>query len=189
MREIFTIVFLIVILTSSCEFQNSSEIQQVHPIKSEILLTKLDELIDFRDSVTSRHPIPNITPSFWIFFTSDENDCYVTIMSQLNYYDSEEMDGYFMHRGRYITVYDSYSECAKDFINPDLLNTDIIDDEDITDYCNPREDRPAIPPHNAFGREYRIINNENFELISQGFHLGRPQPEHRIPPKPPWYDD
>lgn len=184
------LIFLTVLLITSCEIPpNSNEIGKEHPIKSEILLTKLDELIYFRDSITFRRTPPDTTFSFWIFFTSVENECFVTLTSQFNFYDSEDMDGYFIHRDRYITVYDSKSECAKGFIDPDLLNTDIIDNEVITDYCNPKKDRPPIPPHNAFGREYRIIDNEQIELISQGFHIGRPQPEHRIPPKPPWYDD
>ena len=180
-------VLIIFLLTFAWEItddhQNRSETKFSHPIKSEILLTKLDDLIDFRDSLTeSRNS--RITKSFWIYFSYKENDCFVTILAHpLDAYDREEMDGYFIQRGRFVSVYDSKLHCGSDFVDTKLLHTGKI--KKLNEYWPSKNNKhQSFPPHNTYGREYRIINKENLELISEGYHLERPLPKHRIPPKP-----
>ena len=186
MREILTILFLTVAVTISCDNQNHRAEKNTNPIKSETLLNKLDELIDFRDSLAEHRDSRKIK-SYWIYFSYRDNDCFVTILAHpLDTYDRKEMDGYFMHRDRFVSVYDSNTKCGTDFIDTELLLSGDIN-EFIDYWPDNKDSSPAFPSHNAYGREFLIINKDNLELISDGYHLGRPLPEHRIPPKPDDY--
>jgi hypothetical protein len=174
------LLFIIIVINYSCNNPRSTE--EIHgkinqnqkilseAIKSEILLTKLDELIDFRDSITFSRTRPDTTQSFWIYFIRHEKKCFVTLMAQFSYYDSKGMDGYFRHRERYVSVYNSEIDCAREFINPEHLKTRKI--EKLIDYNRPIDDKlPPIPPHNPYGREYLIITKDSLLLNAEGIHL------------------
>lgn len=186
MREILTVLFLTIAVTISCDNQNHRAERNCNPIKSETLLNKLDELIDFRDSLAEQRYSRKIK-SYWICFSNRDNDCFVTILAHpLDTYDREEMDGYFMHRDRFVSVYDCKTKCGTDFLDTELLLTGDI--TELIDYWPDKDDSsPAFPPYSTYGREFLIINKDTLELISEGNHLGRPLPEHRIPPKPDDY--
>ena len=187
MREILTILFLTIAVTISCNNQNYRVEKNNHPIKSEILLNKLDELIDFRDSL-AEHRNSQTNKSYWIYFSHRDDTCFVTILAQpIDTYDREEMDGFFIHRDRFVTIYDSGINCAADFVDTELLRTERI--AELLDYWPDKDvSSHSFPPHNAYGREFLIINKDNLEIISDGYHLGRPLPEHRKPPKPEDYE-
>jgi len=191
MRNLATILSFIILINTSCsnprsgeEFSiNQAEIKEndVHPIKSEILIAKLDEMINYRDSLAEFLRIN--TNSYWIYFIQKGNECFVTILAHsLNAYVREEMDGFFIHRERFVTLYNSNSICGTDFINSELLQKGRI--SGLLDLYEKDDYNVAFPPHNNYGREYLIIHKENIVLVSQGTHLGRIFPEDRIPIKP-----
>lgn len=172
--------------TPSYEIINHVKARISHPVKSEILLEKIDELIAIRDSLTESNN-SNKMKSFWLYFSQKDDGCFVTILAQpLDIYDKDEMDGFFKYKERYISVYDSKIECGTDFIDTKQLQTGKIPDF-LNYWSDIDNNNNSFPPHKCYGLEYRIVNKDKLELISQGYHLGRPQPEHRIPQKPEKY--
>lgn len=170
-----------------CESVDVASTKLNHPVKSKVLLAEIDKLINYRDSLTENANY-DITNSFWIYFSKKDSLCFVTLLVQpLDIYDREEMDGYFIYKDRFISVYDSKIECNTDFIDSQLLRTGEIPDL-LNYWSDTYSENESFPPHNCYGHEYLIINRNKLKLISKGHHLGRPLPAKRIPPKPIYHE-
>ncbi len=73
------------------------------------------------------------------------------------------MDGYFEHRDKIVTVYDSKTVCGKELVKSDKLITNKI--PTLIDY---ESDEP-IWPHEPYAREYLIVNKDSLLLTFQGY--------------------
>ncbi len=141
---------------------DSTEVKM--PLKSNQLIERLNELISFEDSLSKTSSTHSTPTSIWIYFYQKEKNCYVTTISNFEYYNSEDMDGFFTYRDKFITVYNSDSTCGLDFIDQSLLSKSKI--PELIDYNDPDM---SLMPHEPYSREYKIISMDSLVITFDGY--------------------
>ena len=169
-------IILTLIFLSSCANRetNKSETDEIKdhfvidaetPIKLLSLQTELDKIIDRDDSLKNIRTTHFGSASFWIVFNKLGDDCYLTIIDQIAFYDSSIMIGYFKHRDRYISVYGNRIECGENFIDFEKLSTGKI--HYIIDFSGDNEGGRMPFPYQDYGFEY-LINEDSLLLKKSG---------------------
>ena len=141
----------IVLLFFSCFSKKQHRIKDV--ILNESLLTHLDSMIVANDSlarINSRHIKHN---SYWIFFSEKENDCYVYLLANFSYYNSDEMIGYINYKNKTVSFYDN-TTCNDDIIDTETLNKRIKKINNLSDYND-----VDVPPHEPDIMVFKIIDH------------------------------
>ena len=169
MKIIYAFTICILVFLSSCSnretkksiTEENAEItlpSEETPIKLKSLRTELNSFIDFNDdSLTTSE---NKSVSYWLAFFTIGNECYVSIIDKIGFYDSRIMVGYFMHRDRYISVY-GLSDCGEEYIDIEKLFKGEI--SYLIDFAG---DRPVFF-HRDYGHQY-LIKGDSLILVKTG---------------------
>lgn len=164
MKKIYLIANTLLILCFSIlSFTKPQPKPQDIPI-NETLKDKLDYIIDFKEKLADSSSIYSHPKSYWIYFYEDNAECFVATMANFDFYNSDEMDGYFKYRNKYITLYGLDTDCAVGLaLEPELLKSKI---SELTDYHSDETDSlpSIIPPHEPTVFEYLIHTSDSLTL-------------------------
>ena len=173
MNNILIRLLLVIIMTGCSIRQNQdnnknitlkrnelSSVTPELPIKSKELNEELDKIIYQEDSLSNSDTLHNESKSFCIGFRSQNNDCIVKLISNLDYYYSKPMIGYFRYKNKIISIYSDSSSCIQNMIDLERLSTGKI--EELTDTYN-----MIILEYEALERTFRIEKNGRLVLISE----------------------
>jgi hypothetical protein len=161
LKNIIGIIFGF-LLISSCK-QSTYNINEI--VISDCLNKELIKTIDHIDSSCSN------VKSVLIEFDKSNNDLNFTITGDFIYYDSKAMDGFFVYKDKYVSVYGLKGNDDNSFINLSKLQK--IKIKGLVDYDYSQLERfdkdnpplPPPPPREPYYRKYLIINKDSFKLI------------------------
>lgn len=128
-----------------------SIVAQSKIIKSQKLKIELDKQISYNDSLAKSKSTYSDMKSYWILFSSRQNEMEINLIANFKYYSSTNMKGYFEYRGKIITVYEYNGIKMDDFIEKKLLKKGPL--PSLTDYDNKSE---IISEHEPDVRRYKI---------------------------------
>ena len=164
MTRLNTIIGLILgfLLIGSCK-QKTNNINEI--VISNCLHKELIRTISHIDSSC------NNIKSVLIEFDKNNNELNVTITGDFIYYDSKAMDGFFVYKDKFISIYGLKGNDDNLFINLSRLQKGKI--KGLVDYDYSQLDRfdkdnpplPPPPPREPYYRKYLIINKDSFKLI------------------------
>ncbi|MFO7526724.1 MAG: hypothetical protein R6W68_14825 [Ignavibacteriaceae bacterium] len=176
MNKINLIVLCVLFILGSCVSREPNEVETIEivdleeeviktPINILTLQNELDKFIDYDDSLKNARETHFGSVSFWIVFNKIGDDCYVSIIDHIGFYDSRIMVGYFLHREKYVSVYGNLIACGEAFIDKEKLSTGKI--HYIIDFAGDNEGDRAPFPYQDFGYEY-LIKGDSLILVKTG---------------------
>jgi len=109
--------------------------------------------------------------SILIEFDKNDNDLNVTITGDFIYYDSKAMNGFFMYKDKYISIYGLQSDDDNSYIDLNKLQKGKIlglvdyDYSQLERYDKDNPPLPPPPPREPYYRKYLVVNKDSLKLI------------------------
>lgn len=155
MKKLITI--LIPLLIVSCYSKKHNSIENV--ILNTTLVSHLDAMITKNDSLEKVSSINSNHNSYWIFFSKENETCYVHLMANFSYYNRKEMIGFLNYRNKVITFYNE-TTCGNRFIDTSYLKNKIGELRNLDDY-----NTISVPPHEPQIITFKITKDDTLIKI------------------------